>query len=64
MHHIAIDVRSMTGKKTGKEWYTFSLLEHLVKIDTKNIYYLYSKYDFDISPFPKNCKKKIGRAHV
>ena len=61
MHKIGIDVRSITGKKTGKEWYTFSLLEHLVKIDKKNTYYLYSRYDFDMSSYPDNCKKRVIR---
>jgi len=56
---IAIDVRSLLGQKTGKEWYTFSLLEKLVQLDKKNTYYLYSRFDFDITQFPSNCKKRI-----
>jgi len=59
MKKIAIDVRSILSKKTGKEWYTFSLLEHLVEIDKENKYYLYSRHDFDMSQYPSNCVKRI-----
>ena len=61
---IAIDVRSIMGKKTGKEWYTFSLLEELMKLDTDNTYYLYSRYDFNADQFPNNYVKRIIRAPI
>jgi len=56
---IAIDYRSIYGDKTGKEWYTFSLLQALGKIDNKNHYILYSKYDFDDSNLPANFTKRV-----
>ena len=57
--NIAVDYRSVLSQKTGKEWYTFSLLQELFKQDTKNTYYLYSKYDFDDTNLPQNCQKRI-----
>lgn len=61
---IALDVRSIHGQKTGKEWYTFSLLENLVKLGAENTYYLYSRYDFDLNGYPKNCVKKVINVHM
>lgn len=55
---IGIDARSIQGQKTGKEWYTFSLLEALLKRDTHNTYYLYTRYDFE-EALPDNCKKRV-----
>lgn len=41
---IAVDIRSITGEKTGKEWYTLNLLESLATVDSHNVYILYTKY--------------------
>lgn len=38
---IAIDIRTAGGEKAGKGWYTFHLVQHLLKLDTKNEYLLY-----------------------
>jgi glycosyltransferase involved in cell wall biosynthesis len=46
---IAIDIREAGQGKTGKGWYTFNLVNELLKIDTKNHYLLYT--DSDQNPF-------------
>lgn len=40
---IAIDVRSASGEKAGKGWYTFNIVRHLLQMDQANQYLLYSK---------------------
>lgn len=40
---IAIDIRSCGGEKTGKGWYTFYIVRHLLEIDKVNEYILYAK---------------------
>jgi glycosyltransferase involved in cell wall biosynthesis len=40
---IAIDIRSAGGEKTGKGFYTFHMLQALLKIDQENHYTLYTK---------------------
>ncbi|MBL4694737.1 glycosyltransferase family 4 protein [Candidatus Gracilibacteria bacterium] len=40
---IAIDIRSAAGEKAGKGWYTFHIVQNLLKLDQKNEYILYSK---------------------
>ena len=61
---IAVDVRSIMGKKTGKEWYTFSLLEELMKLDSQSTYYLYARYDFNADHLPDNYTKRIIRVPI
>ncbi len=39
---IAVDIREAGHEKTGKGWYTFNLVQELLKIDKKNHYLLYS----------------------
>lgn len=40
---IAIDIRSAGGEKAGKGWYTFHLVQALLKLDSKNEYILYAR---------------------
>ncbi len=40
---IAIDIRTAGGEKTGKGFFTFHLVQNLLKIDSKNEYILYTK---------------------
>lgn len=40
---IAIDIRTAGGEKTGKGFFTFHLVQNLLKIDQKNEYILYTK---------------------
>lgn len=40
---IAIDIRDAGGEKTGKGWYTFNLVQALLRLDKKNDYLLYTK---------------------
>lgn len=40
---IAIDIRCAGGEKAGKGWYTFHLVQSLLKLDTKNEYILYAR---------------------
>lgn len=40
---IAIDIRTAAGEKAGKGWYTFNITQHLLRIDQKNEYLLYTK---------------------
>lgn len=56
---IAIDIREAQQEKTGKGWYTWNLVSHLLQIDKKNEYLLYT--DTAQSPFPpaKNVQIKI-----
>jgi len=51
---IAVDIRAISGDKTGKEWYTLNLLESLAKTDKKNVYILYTKYKDIPIDFPDN----------
>jgi glycosyltransferase involved in cell wall biosynthesis len=39
---IAIDIRTAGGEKAGKGWYTFNIVQNLLKIDKKNEYLLYT----------------------
>jgi glycosyltransferase involved in cell wall biosynthesis len=47
---IAIDVRDADGQKTGKGFYSFGLVSHILKQDQENQYLLYS--DKASNPFP------------
>lgn len=40
--NIAIDIREAGSQKTGKGWYTYNLVNELLKLDTHNNYTLYS----------------------
>lgn len=40
---IAIDIRCAGGEKVGKGWYTFHLVQSLLKLDDKNEYILYAR---------------------
>ncbi|MEK7672719.1 MAG: glycosyltransferase family 1 protein [Patescibacteria group bacterium] len=40
---IAIDIRAAGGAKAGKGWYTFNLVQELLKLDKENEYILYAK---------------------
>ncbi len=40
---IAIDIRSAGGEKAGKGWYTFQIVQNLLKLDKKNKYILYTQ---------------------
>lgn len=59
---IGMDIRSFHSAKTGKEWYTVSLLESLVKHDRDNRYLLYTKYPLEIPGLPENFE--IRALHV
>ncbi len=39
---IAIDIRTAGGEKAGKGWYTFHIVQNLLKIDRDNEYILYA----------------------
>lgn len=47
--HIAIDIREAQSDKTGKGWYTFNLVNELLKIDHNSQYTLYG--NSKINPF-------------
>ena len=40
---IAIDIRTAGGEKTGKGFFTFHLVQNLLKLDQENEYILYTK---------------------
>jgi len=40
---IAIDIRTAGGEKAGKGWYTFHLVQNLLRQDHKNEYILYAR---------------------
>lgn len=56
---IAVDIREANHEKTGKGWYTFNMVEELLKLDHKNHYLLYT--DSEKNPFklPKNVEIKL-----
>lgn len=56
---IAIDIRSAAGEKAGKGWYTFHIVQNLLKIDSKNQYILYSKDPVPGFEYFKNAERKI-----
>ncbi len=59
---IAIDIRESGAGKTGKGWYTFSMVNELLKIDHQNHYILYT--DSHKHPFSgyKNATVKVIEA--
>jgi glycosyltransferase involved in cell wall biosynthesis len=56
---IAIDIRSAAGEKVGKGWYTFHMVQNLLKLDRKNTYILYSKDPVPGFEYFKNVEQKI-----
>ncbi|MDD5626872.1 MAG: glycosyltransferase family 1 protein [Patescibacteria group bacterium] len=43
---IAIDARAIAGARTGKGEYSYQIIKHLAKIDSRNQYFLYSREKF------------------
>jgi len=56
---IAVDLRSAGGEKAGKGWYTFFLLQNLLKRDKENDYILYANAGVPGFEEFKNAKLKI-----
>lgn len=56
---IAIDIRAAGGEKAGKGWYTFNIVQHLLKIDSRNSYILYSKEKIPGFDHFKNIQLKL-----
>ena len=53
---IGIDIRTAGGEKAGKGYYTFNLVQALLKLDTQNEYHLYTKDKFPGFEHFKNAK--------
>jgi len=51
---IAIDIRGISGERTGKEWYTLSLLTALGNIDKDNDYFLFTRHPVKNINLPNN----------
>jgi glycosyltransferase involved in cell wall biosynthesis len=60
---IGIDIRTLSFRKGGISQYTYSLLKNLVRIDSRNVYYLfnYNKSPYDWDTFRKNVREIILR---
>jgi len=59
---IGIDAsRANKIHKTGTEWYSYYLIEHLKKLDSKNHYFLYSKEPLigDLGVLPANWESRV-----
>ncbi|MBD3360932.1 glycosyltransferase [Candidatus Peregrinibacteria bacterium] len=56
---IAIDIRTAGGEKAGKGWYTFHIVQNLIKLDHQNQYILYAKNGIPGFEQFKNSKQKI-----
>lgn len=56
---IAIDLRSAAGEKVGKGWYTFHIVQNLLKLDHKNTYILYCKDPVPGFEYFRNVEEKI-----
>lgn len=56
---IAIDIRTAGGEKAGKGWFTFHIVQNLLKLDTKNEYILYAKEGIAGFGDFKNAKLKL-----
>lgn len=56
---IAIDIRTAGGEKAGKGWYTFHIVQNLLKIDHENEYILYAKDGIPGFEQFKNAKVKL-----
>lgn len=59
---IAIDIRSAAGEKVGKGWYTFHLVQNLLKLDQENQYILYTKDPVPGFEYVKNAEQKVINA--
>lgn len=57
---IAIDIRTAGGEKTGKGWYTFHLVQELLKLDNENQYLLYSSSGIPGFDHFKNATMRIA----
>ena len=60
---IAIDIRSAGGEKTGKGWYTFYIVQNLIRLDRENEYILYAKDGIPGFDHFKNAKLKLINSH-
>ena len=56
---IAIDIRTAAGEKVGKGWYTFHMVQNLLKLDHENEYILYSKDPVPGFEYIKNAEQKV-----
>ncbi len=56
---IAIDIRAAGGEKAGKGWYTFNIVQSLLKLDDKNQYILYAKEGIPGFEHFKNAQVKL-----
>ncbi len=61
---IGLDVRSYHGAKTGKEWYTVSILEALLRLDHTNKYILYTRYPLRVDHLPDNAEVRVLRVPI
>lgn len=61
---IGLDVRSYHSAKTGKEWYTVSIIEALLRRDTTSRYLLYTKYPLQIPNLPPNATVRVLRVPI
>lgn len=57
---IAVDIREVNHEKTGKGWYTFSLVQELIRMDHKNHYLLYT----DAADSGKNSFKSAKNVEI
>jgi glycosyltransferase involved in cell wall biosynthesis len=59
---IGLDIRNLTGNKTGKAFYLWHILKNLTEIDFKNQYLLYTQENFTEFKLPKNFSVKVIKA--
>lgn len=55
---IGIDIRTVSGEKTGKGWFTKNLVEHLLEIDHSNEYLLYT-HDPEMKSYEKDGRISV-----
>lgn len=55
---IAIDIRDAGPQRTGKGWYTYNIVEQILRLDKKNEYILYSNREKNPFPDAKNASFK------
>jgi glycosyltransferase involved in cell wall biosynthesis len=53
--NIGIDLKSAVGEKTGKGFYAFNIAQNLLKIDSKNNYFIYAPNKIAGFEHFKNC---------
>lgn len=56
---IAIDIRTAGGEKAGKGWYTFHIVQNLLKLDHENQYILYTRDKIAGFDHFKNAQVKL-----